>query len=49
VPALAVLVKTYAVPLLWGDEDCYRSALEFQARRFADEIKSLAHRRAAVA
>jgi len=39
VPKLAVLVKKYAVPLLRGDEDSYRSALEFQARRFADEIK----------
>lgn len=39
VPKLAALVQKYGVPLLRHDEDAYRSALEFQGRRFAEEIK----------
>lgn len=39
VAKLAVLVKKYAVPLLRADDDAYRTALEFRAKRYADEVK----------
>jgi hypothetical protein len=39
VPKLAALVKKHAIPLLRGDEDTYRSVLEFRARQYADEVK----------
>jgi hypothetical protein len=39
VPKLAALVKKYAVRLLRGDEDAYRSALESRAKRYAEEEK----------
>jgi hypothetical protein len=39
VPKLATLVKKYAAPLLRGDESTFRSALEFQAKHFADEMR----------
>lgn len=39
VPKLAALVKKYAIPLLQGDESAYGSALEFQAKQYADEVK----------
>ncbi|HWY55443.1 MAG TPA: hypothetical protein VNZ03_13315 [Terriglobales bacterium] len=39
VPKLAALVRKYAIPLLRGDESAYRSALEFQAKQYADEVK----------
>lgn len=39
VPKLAALAQKYAVPLLRGDEDAYRTALESRAKRCADEVK----------
>ena len=39
VPKLAALVKKYAIPLLRGDEDAYRIALESRAKRYAKEVK----------
>jgi len=39
VPKLAALVKKHATPLLRGDEDAYRTALESRAKRYADEVK----------
>jgi hypothetical protein len=39
VPKLAALVKKYAIPLLRGDEDVYRAALELRAKRYANEVK----------
>jgi hypothetical protein len=50
VPKLAALVKKYAIPLLRGDENAYRSALELRAKQYADEVKrgnlSVARRKA---
>ncbi|MGA2098195.1 MAG: hypothetical protein ABSH39_17985 [Candidatus Acidiferrum sp.] len=39
VPKLAALVKKHAIPLLRGDENAYRSALELRAKQYADEVK----------
>ena len=38
VPKLAEMVKKYAPPFLRGDEDAYRTALEFRAKGYAEEV-----------
>jgi hypothetical protein len=39
VPKLAALVRKYATPLLRGDQDAHRTALESRAKRYADEVR----------